>query len=44
VLGVHCDSWAHFSDDRTSLERAFTAAGLGERLVALPPGQAVVLG
>jgi L-ascorbate metabolism protein UlaG (beta-lactamase superfamily) len=41
VLGIHCDSWAHFSDDRTSLERAFAGAGLGQLLAELPPGQPV---
>ncbi len=41
VLGIHCDSWAHFSDDRTSLERAFAGVGLGHLLVELPPGEPV---
>jgi L-ascorbate metabolism protein UlaG (beta-lactamase superfamily) len=32
VVVLHCDSWAHFSEDFASVEKAFTAAGLGETL------------
>ena len=29
---AHTDSWAHFTEDRAAVEKAFTAAGLGDRL------------
>lgn len=32
VIGVHTDSWAHFTETRTQLNEAFAAAGLGDRL------------
>ncbi|MBV2353813.1 MBL fold metallo-hydrolase [Streptomyces sp. J2-1] len=32
VVPVHYDGWAHFTEGRDDLERAFTAAGLADRL------------
>ncbi|MDT6987678.1 MBL fold metallo-hydrolase [Streptomyces lusitanus] len=32
VVPVHYDSWAHYTEGRDSLQAAFTAAGLAERL------------
>ena len=29
---AHTDSWAHFTEDRAAVEKAFTAAGLDDRL------------
>lgn len=34
VVPVHCDSWAHFTESRADVEKAFAAAGLTERLSA----------
>ncbi len=32
VVPVHCDSWAHFTENRDDVVHAFTAAGLADRL------------
>jgi L-ascorbate metabolism protein UlaG (beta-lactamase superfamily) len=32
VVPVHCDSWAHFTEGREVLGKAFEAAGLADRL------------
>ncbi|MGI5248514.1 MBL fold metallo-hydrolase [Actinacidiphila glaucinigra] len=32
VVPAHCDSWAHFTEDRDDLVRAFTSAGIADRL------------
>lgn len=32
VVPAHCDSWAHFTEDRDDVVAAFTAAGLADRL------------
>ncbi|AQZ69841.1 unnamed protein product [[Actinomadura] parvosata subsp. kistnae] len=32
VVPAHCDSWAHFTEGRDDVVRAFTAAGLADRL------------
>lgn len=40
---VHCDSWAHFTEDFTVVEKAFDVAGLGERLSHSRHGSAYVL-
>ncbi|MFG1811190.1 MBL fold metallo-hydrolase [Streptomyces sp. NPDC049040] len=37
VVAVHCDSWAHFTEDREDLVAAFTAAGLADRLQPVTP-------
>ena len=40
---LHCDGWAHFSEDFADVEKAFTAAGLGERLSRTRHGSAYEL-
>jgi hypothetical protein len=37
---LHCDSWAHFSEDFAVVEKAFAAAGLGETLSRTRHGSA----
>ncbi|WP_217237050.1 MBL fold metallo-hydrolase [Streptomyces sp. AC555_RSS877] len=32
VVPVHCDSWAHFTESREDVVKAFTTAGLADRL------------
>ena len=44
VVPLHYDGWAHFSEGRTDIERAFAAAGLSARLRWLAPGQRTSLG
>jgi L-ascorbate metabolism protein UlaG (beta-lactamase superfamily) len=39
ILAVHNEGWAHFSEGPGDLSHAFAALGLGERLVALRPGE-----
>ncbi|MBB5633683.1 L-ascorbate metabolism protein UlaG (beta-lactamase superfamily) [Cryobacterium mesophilum] len=41
VIGVHTEDWEHFSESRTQLEEAFSAAGLAELLLDLPRGTRV---
>jgi L-ascorbate metabolism protein UlaG (beta-lactamase superfamily) len=40
---LHCDSWAHFHEDFAVVEKAFTAAGLDERLSRTRHGSAYEL-
>jgi len=40
VIPIHYDGWQHFREGRETAERAFAAAGLDERVVWLPPGEA----
>jgi L-ascorbate metabolism protein UlaG (beta-lactamase superfamily) len=40
---VHCDSWAHFTEDFAAAERAFDGAGLGGSLSRRRHGRAYVL-
>jgi L-ascorbate metabolism protein UlaG (beta-lactamase superfamily) len=39
IVPVHFEGWAHFSEGRTEVERAFAAAGLTSRLRWLEPGR-----
>lgn len=39
VVPVHYQGWTHFREGRPQVEAAFAAAGLGERLRWLTPGQ-----
>jgi L-ascorbate metabolism protein UlaG (beta-lactamase superfamily) len=39
IVPVHCDSWAHLTQDRNDLERSFATLGLGSRLRLLEPGK-----
>ncbi len=41
VVPLHFADWAHFSDGLTSLQEAFAAAAIGERLIVATPGQTV---
>lgn len=41
VIGLHTEDWEHFSQNRASLEAAFTRAGLADRLVESPRGSRV---
>ncbi len=43
VVGVHTEDWQHFSESRTDLEAAFSAAGMADLLVATPRGVPVAL-
>jgi L-ascorbate metabolism protein UlaG (beta-lactamase superfamily) len=43
VVGLHVEDWAHFSESRADLERAFAAAGIADRLLATPRGVRVSL-
>lgn len=38
IVPVHFEGWAHFSEGREEIARAFAAAGLANRLVLLAPG------
>jgi L-ascorbate metabolism protein UlaG (beta-lactamase superfamily) len=43
VVPLHFEGWAHFSESRQDIERAFAAAGLADRLRWPIPGQAIDL-
>jgi L-ascorbate metabolism protein UlaG (beta-lactamase superfamily) len=43
IVPVHVEGWAHFSESRTDVERAFEAAGLSDRLRAPAAGQPIDL-
>jgi L-ascorbate metabolism protein UlaG (beta-lactamase superfamily) len=43
IVAVHNDGWAHLTESREDLERAFMVLGLADRLRALKPGIAVPL-
>jgi L-ascorbate metabolism protein UlaG (beta-lactamase superfamily) len=43
VVPVHFEGWGHFSEGPDTLEAAFAAAGLADRLHLLRPGEAVSL-
>jgi len=38
IVPVHCDSWAHFTQNRDDLARSFEALGIERRLRLLQPG------
>ncbi|MBE2269882.1 MAG: MBL fold metallo-hydrolase [Anaerolinea sp.] len=40
VIPVHYEGWAHFREPQAEIGRAFTAAGLADRLLWLTPGVA----
>jgi len=40
IVPVHCEGWAHFSESRSDLEKAFEALGVRPRLRVLEPGVA----
>ncbi|HKW46267.1 MAG TPA: MBL fold metallo-hydrolase [Gemmatimonadaceae bacterium] len=43
IVPLHYEGWAHFSEGRPEIERAFASAALSERLRWLPPGQPVAV-
>ena len=43
IVAVHTDGWAHFTESREELERAFATLGLAERLVSLQAGSVIGL-
>ncbi|HEY3477591.1 MAG TPA: MBL fold metallo-hydrolase, partial [Streptomyces sp.] len=43
VVPLHFEHWGHFTEDGDSLEAAFAAAGLSDRLHRLKPGGSVEL-
>lgn len=43
VVGLHVEDWAHFSESRADLEKAFADAGLAELLVDTPRGARVAV-
>ncbi len=43
IVPVHCDGWAHFTQDRNDLQRSFKALGIDSRLRLLQPGVATVI-
>lgn len=44
IIPLHYEGWAHFSEGRAEIDRAFAAAGLADRLRWLEPGHATRLG
>lgn len=40
IVPVHCDGWAHFTQDRDDIVSSFKALGLAQRLRLLEPGVA----
>jgi hypothetical protein len=43
VFPVHSEGWAHFSEDRELLVSAFEAAGIGDRLLLVAPGESATV-
>ena len=43
IVPIHQEGWAHFSSGADDLRDAFAAAGLGDRLRPLAPGEQVTL-
>lgn len=43
IAPLHYEGWAHLSESPTEVAAAFVAAGLGDRLLWLPKGEALVL-
>jgi L-ascorbate metabolism protein UlaG (beta-lactamase superfamily) len=41
IVPLHFEGWEHFSESRADIQRAFESAGLDERLLWAPPGEAV---
>jgi len=44
IVPVHTEGWVHFLEDAESMRLAFEAAGLGDRVVMVAPGETVTLG
>lgn len=43
LIPVHFEGWAHFTQGRAEVERAFAAAGIADRLRWLAPGESTVI-
>jgi L-ascorbate metabolism protein UlaG (beta-lactamase superfamily) len=43
IVPLHYEGWAHFSESRDDIDRAFTGAGLGARRRWLVPGRTTAL-
>lgn len=43
VIPLHFEGWAHYTESRVELERAFAVAGLSQRLRLPMPGQSITL-
>lgn len=43
IVPLHVEGWAHFSESRADVQRAFAAAGISDRLRAPKPGRALDL-
>lgn len=41
IIPVHADSWAHFSQTTSSMKKVADARGVGDRVIALAPGDTV---
>ena len=44
VVPVHCDGWAHFTQDRNDIAQSFETLGIASRLRLLEPGVATAIG
>lgn len=44
IVPIHFEGWAHFSEGRGEIEKAFRSAGLSDRVHWLQPGQATEVG
>ncbi|HEY2853633.1 MAG TPA: MBL fold metallo-hydrolase [Gemmatimonadaceae bacterium] len=44
IVPLHYEGWAHFSEGRAEIQRAFDETGLADRLCWLKPGQRTAIG
>jgi L-ascorbate metabolism protein UlaG (beta-lactamase superfamily) len=44
IVPVHCDGWAHFTQDRNDIAQSFETLGIASRLGLLEPGVATAIG
>jgi hypothetical protein len=43
IVPIHADGWAHLTQGREDLRKAFAALGLAPRLVLIEPGVATAI-
>jgi L-ascorbate metabolism protein UlaG (beta-lactamase superfamily) len=43
IVPIHYEGWAHFTEGREVIERAFSNAGMSDRLIWLEAGEPVVI-
>jgi L-ascorbate metabolism protein UlaG (beta-lactamase superfamily) len=43
IVPLHCEGWAHFSEDARDIEASFKALGLASRLRLLEPGTPTII-